>query len=601
MVFYRDFNLFSQFVYAKNHFIEGAKALTKTSASSTKVEAIGEMALGVLELTPVFGLFAAYLEKLLKNNTYEKRMTQRERFVNEQISSRSFALQSLYFDTQSSERLHNSASSYKEISAFSELNEEFHKLRDSYPDFQIFALINELTAFKETFEENTPEYTKIEDIISKLDRSKNMALLISEIMASYSTATKEALRGRLEALIQDQIQNMSVGESIIIPSGYMNGNIYNLFGQEVASGHSITVKLIKENDNSYTMRLYNTAGMHHDRDDIKANSVYPYIVKDISQESLLQGDFLNKFTKFSYSEEGRTNQEDKLYKLIRRLGTKVTDYSGERSYHNQGHVNNCTKKSLQTWLHEELRDEELTYRRFRSFKLQQTLNSVRPVLNNFWGMFYTVPLAAIGGLTTNKPLSIALKTLGFLFGSSVRRRISKDTITTLFWQAQNLAVIRSRKSQGEEVELKKLPTHLFMDPSIEVVISKILSKKTTSLNRPYQLEVLGAELAMGHSFQSFESDLDLDRVLNLLRDNRQKIAFLKGFTGQLVSTGNRQGAIQIAKYYEDKIRNIRIDDEDIITVYREIFPPPVAINYLSDLEKIPEYQEALLRNTDQRD
>ncbi len=45
----------------------------------------------------------------------------------------------------------------------------------------------------------------------------------------------------------------------------------------------------------------------------------------------------------------------------------------------------------------------------------------------------------------------------------------------LFWDAANLAEVRARKANGEAVQLKKLPTHLFVDSSIEVILNKILS------------------------------------------------------------------------------------------------------------------------------
>ncbi len=113
-------------------------------------------------------------------------------------------------------------------------------------------------------------------------------------MGSYSTTEKESLRVRLADLVSSQIREMSVGESIIIPSGYMNGNIYNLFGSDLASGHSITIKLVKEAENSFTIRLYNTAGVKHEKDLLKQNRVYPFIIQNIPPANLLDPNFYNE-------------------------------------------------------------------------------------------------------------------------------------------------------------------------------------------------------------------------------------------------------------------------------------------------------------------
>ncbi len=126
---YQNFNLFSQFSYGIQHFQEASR-------TESKMTAFKEITLGIIEFTPIFGLFAAYIEKITKNNTFEKRMVQRELFVNEQISSGSFGLQSLYFDTQSSARLYCDESSPKEYNAFIKDYKEFDKLRDSYPIFK---------------------------------------------------------------------------------------------------------------------------------------------------------------------------------------------------------------------------------------------------------------------------------------------------------------------------------------------------------------------------------------------------------------------------------------------------------------------------------
>ena len=586
MSWYNNISLLSQFSYAKQHFMSASEAFIKTTSSASKISALGEIALGILELTPIFGLFAAYIEKRTKNNTFEKRIAQRELYVKEQTASTSFALQSLYFDTQSSPRHYCNSDSFHERNTFYDDYKKFEALNDSYPDFQIFALVNDLTEFKATLEENSPEIAKIDEALAKLEKSKNAAMLVSEIMGTYTTTEKEALRVKLSTLLSTQIQEMNAGESIIIPGGYMNGNIYNLFGSDTALGHSITIKLIKELDNSFTMRLYDTAGSKHDRDPRRKNRVYPYIVQNITQASLLDLQFMQKLTELSYSVGNRKHEESHLYDLVNALGDKKTDYNNERSYNKQGNVNNCTKKSLQVWLHDELSDNELAYRKFRSFRIERSLAKVRPIMNRFWGLFYTIPLAALGGLTTNKAGSIAFSILGFLFGSKVSVKISNDTITKLFWYAKKVAGVRERKSKGERVEFEKLPAHIFMDSSIDVILNKILSQSTGrfSEKRLTALTALGAGLAVGHrpamsgrsstgsaSVNSMvedsedSSEFNLDDIMDKLKTNNNKIAFLRGYVEKLVEMQDFEEAITLARSYLH-IRNIKNLSEDISSV-----------------------------------
>ncbi len=51
--------------------------------------------------------------------------------------------------------------------------------------------------------------------------------------------------------------------------------------------------------------------------------------------------------------------------------------------------------------------------KFQKLQTSAYFGFCQNIIKQFWGMFYTVPLAALGGMTTNKACSGALKIIGF--------------------------------------------------------------------------------------------------------------------------------------------------------------------------------------------
>jgi hypothetical protein len=393
-------------------------------------------------------------------------------------------------------------------------------------------------------------------------------MLVSEIVASYSIRTKEEVREKLEAHLKTQINDMVIGDHLIIPCGYMNGNIYDLFGKNVAEGHSITMKLIKTDVNTFSLRCFNTSSDMHKRDPNKHNHYYPYIVDGISSETLLNTDFLNKLTHNAYRTRNE-NHEIPLYAFLSDAGTENLDFTNERSYHTQGNVNNCTKKSLQVWMHDELAKNQSLYNQFRSFKLEKTLEETRPQLSKFWGMFYTVPLAAIGGQTSNPVGSIFFRLMGFLFGSRLRVPVPKSTISQLHWYGEQLAKIRATKVAGKPLNKQKIPAHILKDtPSIEMAVKDLVSKTpglltTQNKNRTIMYGVACANKVYHQTTTFAEESIsptsgvgsnvlrynDLKAALKLIENPMQRKAFLDGYLTKMLTLGKWTTAAEIGYDY----------------------------------------------------
>lgn len=568
MTFYKDFNLFTQYTYAAHHFSEVVTICKNSSDSSRFRTAISELAIGILEVTPVIGLAVAYLEKMTRNNTIEKRIQQRELFVQERIATKSFQLQSLYFDTQSSDRLHCRSGRSYEIESLDAGFQEYNRLNNSYPDFQIFNLISELKEFKETMDAQSSDYEEIDSIILQLESAKQSAILVSEIVSSYSVDTKEQVREKLEAHLRAQIDGLNTGESIIIPSGYMNGNIYDLFGDNIAEGHSVTIKLVKTGEDTFSLRCFNTATDKHHKNPNKLNSFYPYIIENVKAETLLGDDFLNQLTHNSYRTQSENN-ENGLYELLQSAGDVKTDYTDERSYHTQGNISNCTVKSLRVWMHDELAHNPMLYNRFRSFKLQKTLQETRPRMSRFWGMFYTVPLAAIGGQTSNVVGSLFFRIIGFLFGATLRVPVSKATISQLHWYGEQIAKVREEKLNGKKLKLQKIPLHIFKGvdslanavKDLEAKTSGPLSPNTEKLTILYatdcanmvyhELEYFQTQPAIegGNIGDQVLGYSELKAALKLIENEQKRELFLNAYLAKLITLGKWTSAAELAYDY----------------------------------------------------
>lgn len=442
MNYYCDFNLFSQFKYGVGHIKNGSTNLIRKNEPTQKLNALGEIALGSLEILPALGIVSAYTEKRVRNARLTSRLRQRNLFIKEDIKSDSFALQELYFDVSSS-RLRGKK--YLRLSTI---------LDNSTPDRQIYSLIKDL---KNYLAKNPAMIPKLKICLNKLKATRDVGLIISCIISTSSIDEKNRLKDLLKDTIKRQLEELEEDDYLLIPCGYMNGNIYDLSGVQKKSvnGHSMLMKVVKM-PGSYEVTIFNTGDgfRMHSKDQERSGNIYPLSFDSIPADSILDDAFLETFVGFSLNEDPDKQVKGKhVYKsLIQNFGKpkKIND-EDDKSYHKQGTINNCTKKCLQVWLHNELKNDPELYQDFRCFRLQAKIDQVLRILSkNKKSTSYTQPMAKWGA--TNG-VSFGKKNLqryrGFLGGSSVKIDVSRKETEKLVEYAERL--LRKRIAKRDDV------------------------------------------------------------------------------------------------------------------------------------------------------
>lgn len=418
---YENFSLSSQYKYGASHLSEGIRDITKTPLHSS-----GEILLGIAEIIPILGIIPAFIEKKAKNWTTQGKMHQRELFVASEIQKKSYQLQELYFDTYSSSLRKNSFLNLRMT------------LDNSTPDRQVMSLSRDLEFFLEIHPELMDDQkNRFQKIIQKLKDAQSTSVLISTIVANSSLKEKKRLQKDLMALLAKRIKELPEGEDLLIPCGYMNGNIYDLKGlvSGRVQGHSILMKLEKRND-EYQMTIFDTAPWDHEENLEKVGRYYPKFYEGISLQSLLNPDFLKEFTDLSHNEDLKKSVSavDMHACFVKYLGpARKVDPAKDFSYHQQGSVSNCTKKCLQVWLHSEMQDMQPLYKSFRIFRLQRKISNVQKMLNERKQIKYTHPMAAWGFTknTSNVFFAFLQGIKGRFISPKMRMKISRQEVNSL--------------------------------------------------------------------------------------------------------------------------------------------------------------------------
>jgi len=452
--YFEDFHLTSSIKYGLNHISQGVQSLKNEGMG---LSSLGEVAWGALECIPLVGMIPGYAEKCAHTWTFEDRKYQHELEVNHDIHSNAFAIQSLYFDV-CTKNVPAKVGQYFSLKAKILLD-------NSTPDRQIYRLSEDLKLFSSQEEANgslSPEEKEaLIKVVGLLDDVKESVLLIGMIIGSSSLEEKLQIKEKLTQVLTDKIENLKDGQSLLVPCGYMNNNIYDMLSlvKDELNGHAMLMKLEKKGE-SFNVTIFNTGdgvNAHTKLDEsIKKDHYYPLCYENISP-SQLNREFFNGFTNFSINEgKDKSSQFSgaDIYKFLEKEWGKPREMnpSKDKAYQLQT-VNNCTKKCLQVWLHDELVHHQKLYKKFRNFRLEGVMGRVKTIINDSPGekIPYASQFAKLGWTTSTKwkgiPLSAATGVAGGIIGSELPTSLSKEDCKKLFYRAE--AVLRKRK--GTEI------------------------------------------------------------------------------------------------------------------------------------------------------
>lgn len=372
---------------------------------------------------------------IVKKENVEQILQEREEFVEKDIQSDSFKLQEMVFD------------------AFS-LDKDFKPqltavFSNSTPDRQIFSLVRDLHDFmKENITTlSEPQLEKLHKVIRKLQDAKRTALLISAIISTKTIEEKEALRKELAAELKKRVENLADGEKILIPAGYMNGNIYDMKGllEGKVEGHTMLLEVQKRGD-VFDARVFNTGigRSLHTKDPKKKNNYFPLRYQNIPKDKLGTL-FFDRLTAFSWNEGIVPHKITRVYALLKVLwGAPVKpNPKVEKSYRMQISQNNCTKKSLQVWMHDEMQDMEPIYKQFRNFRTKKKIVEARKITSKgLKELKYNLPLA----MESEGKLDFASKMNRFLAAKPKQIPIATDIIRNLVKKSEGVLKRREKKA-----------------------------------------------------------------------------------------------------------------------------------------------------------
>lgn len=488
MDYYDDFNLLSPLNYGRDHIVDGFHRLTdgKQTWGSFSL-GLPEICWGVVEAVPVLGHVVGYAEKLAHNWTDEDLCHERRLYVQREIESSGYKIQELYFDTFSSSRL----------SALRPGNSALRVLDDSTPDLQIASLIRDLKQFlQKEYPIDETERHHLEQSIRELERSQELANLISLIVTGSSPKQKEHFRNLLQDAMKHQIGSLNADEELLIPCGYFNGNVYEV--SKTSSGHMATLAVKRRSDGLLNLTLFNTGEGFELHQRSSDRRVYPQFFEGVSLAEEQLTAFLDELTRFACppSGEGPHKMQDVFDCLKRHCGEPRATAKEDQPYHTQGFVGNCTKKSLQVWLHHKMGAESFAYRAFRHFRLNSDLSTVSAILKNTsTTVEYTHPLRRWGYVSSEKKwLPFVYSALrGGISGQQVHVALAADALQDM--QRYGEALIRKRTenllaNQKPEAQVQILGLFLpqiieqeWLQPDVTLASNASPSSETGQLSR----------------------------------------------------------------------------------------------------------------------
>lgn len=300
---------------------------------------------------------------------------------------------------------------------------------DGIPPYQaLFSFVHDYKKFAEKNENiNNPG---IKANINILQNAYNILLDINSIKAmKYENQCPDDEIKKIEGVLNDkilnQVQNLKVGEKILIPGG--------------TSYHVFVYEFTRVDANKLEFKVINLGiGVSNHNSPSILPSLNPnakiqtYIIKDIEQNAVTS-EFIGKLigaqleTKYHYlkmiTDQFNPNSgTNKIYRTIKANlidveagGKKVKLKEGEEKYiHKEQNQNSCAKKAYSCWLRENLSSQDM-----RNFKVEATkasLERLREVKKyedskrtegwfsevSKWFRQLTSPIARIGMALTNQ-------------------------------------------------------------------------------------------------------------------------------------------------------------------------------------------------------
>ncbi|MBM3184236.1 MAG: hypothetical protein FJZ64_02910 [Chlamydiae bacterium] len=366
-------------------------------------------------------------------------LTIHDRFNNieKEIQSDSFQVQKLYFDVFS-EHVNDSTRAV---------------LDNSIPDIQLLDLIHDLESFLKTRKDtlSNPEEKKIRDILASLHQAKDISCLISSIIFTSSTKGKIAFQKALKEMLQKKISSLANQEKLIIPIGYMNGDVYNLqaLSRGKVGGHALALE-IHRNKNQFKISIFNGGeGLESHQQDKKTEKFYPLCYGNIPRNRIINSTFVDELVRFSCNAPYKSQYS--AIDIYQCLDKQLRAYQTSPTYkpYREQRIGNCPKKCWQIWVHRQLKDHEAVYRKFRCFRLNQSIQSVEKICRQTQNQFcYSHSLARMGfSESSNRIYSIVYGILAKIRGDRLYMKIPKTELQILINDAKTTLQKRIQKVQ----------------------------------------------------------------------------------------------------------------------------------------------------------
>ena len=453
MSYFDPVTIFSPFKLGTSHVVKGLRSLFEKGASvHSRVNSCGEALLGLSEVVPGLGIVPAVLERRATIASGEGLVEQRRIQVQDELSSESFKVQELYYDTFSSES----------IDDLPLLKNVQLALDGSLPDVQFFAFSKRLSEY---LQEKRPflspdEVSRFESMIKKLDDAQRVALVLTCILYAENELDRKRFIQQLSTLIKEQLAGLQNGETLIFPAGYVKGSLLNLPGllDETVDMHAVLME-VRRIEDQFDAVIFNTGEginryhLHTGRGLSSKTRAYPLGFIGIPEGKI--GQMIDEMSDFS---GGITAMDSikKFYGVLEKYSSSIDETPfGYSEYIEQGRVGNCSGKAVQVWVHEQLREfqEGKMYWDFRIFCTRRMIENVSRIVEKAKTTFsYKHPIAKCEAspqiLDPLKRVVIGLR--GFFYDRSVYLPITKDELSEIVVRSKSVLAKREHWHSSSE-------------------------------------------------------------------------------------------------------------------------------------------------------
>lgn len=334
------FSIGTQWNYSINHF-KNCFASQKENGVSTPIwKRIAHGLLGIIDMMPVVGLVSSLIERKIVHYHFGLTLRSRESHITQELERLTGLLQRLYVETQGGTTRREQGVKVKELNT-------------SLNDAMALSLYHNIHNFLAHLpkEEQSKYREKFTPLLQKIDRSKDLFLIVGLIFQTSSHEKQVSMMNKMVQRVHQDLSQLAPGESYLLPGGYLNCDVYHMHPDRL--GHAILCEVTKGEGGQFSFHIYNSgSGLSKHAELIISNRSIKYsnkVINNISKDKI-SVDFLKQLFSFfvpPLPEEKSLHSIGKVYAQLEKLGKLEND---QRFHYCQGRIGSCAYQCAVRWM-----------------------------------------------------------------------------------------------------------------------------------------------------------------------------------------------------------------------------------------------------------